>query len=113
MNHVSLDSFTLATFSPVINTIFRVRANDSTWVELNLARATPPRHSRPDAHDHKSFSLWFLGPNDQLLVQRLYSFEHDNIGRFDLFIVPVGRSEKGIEYQAVFNRAEPEPEMQA
>jgi len=108
MDHVSLDNLTLATFLPAVNTAFRVRVSDSASVEFALTRATPPRHAHPDADDHKSFSLSFLGPTDRVLEQRIYPFEHDMIGRFDLFIVPVGRSAKGIEYQAVFNRAEPE-----
>lgn len=108
MNSVSLDKLTLTTFLPVVNTIFRVHASDSAFVELQLTRATPARHSRPDADDHKSFSLFFVGPGDRLLEQRIHLFEHDQIGRFDLFIVPTGRSGKGFEYQAVFNRLEPE-----
>jgi hypothetical protein len=108
MDSVSLDKLTLATFLPVVNTLFRVRVSDSAFVELQLTRATPARHSRPDGGDHKSFSLFFSGPGDRSLEQRTYLFEHDQIGRFDLFMVPVGRSGKGLEYQAVFNRLEPE-----
>jgi hypothetical protein len=108
MNHVSLDNLTLATFLPLVNTVFRVRASDSALAEIQLTHALPPRHSRPDAGDHKSFSLLFSGSGDRFLEQGIYSFEHDRIGQFDLFIVPIGRSGGRFEYQAVFNRLEPE-----
>jgi hypothetical protein len=38
------------------------------------------------------------------LPQRIYGFENESVGRFDLFIVPIGRGAEGIRYQAAFNR---------
>jgi len=108
MNHVSLDGLTLATFLPAVKTTFRVRTSDTAFVELQLTHASPSRYSRPDAGDHKSFSLLFSGPGDRFLEQRIYLFEHDQIGQFDLFITPSGRSGGKFEYEAVFNRLEPE-----
>ena len=32
------------------------------------------------------------------------AIEHPSLGRFDLFVVPVGRDVKGQDYQAVVNR---------
>jgi hypothetical protein len=108
MNHISLDTLTLTTFLPLVKTAFRARTNDSAFVEIQLTHALPPRHARPDVSDHKSFSLLFSGPGDRFLAQGIYSFEHDAIGQFDLFIVPIGRNDGRFEYQAVFNRLEPE-----
>jgi hypothetical protein len=34
----------------------------------------------------------------------MYTFEHDRIGRFELFVVPIGRKPGLFQYQAVFNR---------
>src|SRR5690349_9773666 len=51
MNQVSLDGLTLAPFLPLITTPFRVRGGDSAAVELQLTRATPPRHAPADAGD--------------------------------------------------------------
>jgi hypothetical protein len=69
-------------------------------VEVELIELADGRSSP----GHEVFSLLFRGPGKPLLAQRLYPFEHDAIGMFDLFIVPVGRDERGIYYEAVFNR---------
>ena len=52
------------------------------------------------------FSLLFQGPHDRLLPQGTYQFDHDQIGSFPLFIVPVGAAKSGLQYEAVFNRLE-------
>jgi hypothetical protein len=48
-----------------------------------------------------AFRLEFLGPADPVLEQGIYPFE---IGedRYEIFIVPIGRNERGIRYEAVF-----------
>jgi hypothetical protein len=34
--------------------------------------------------------------------QAIYSIEWEGIGQFDIFLVPIGYSSQGIQYQAVF-----------
>ena len=52
--------------------------------------------------EHGCFKLRFLGPGDPLLPQGLYPFRRD--GRtYDIFIVPIGQSEKSSTYEAIFN----------
>jgi hypothetical protein len=36
--------------------------------------------------------------------------EHDNLGAFDLFLVPIGPEKERMCYQAVFNRLRKHPE---
>lgn len=50
-----------------------------------------------------SFAILFHGPVNAALPQRMYRFEHEVLGTFDLFIVPVGRDKNGFHYEAVFN----------
>ena len=50
------------------------------------------------------FSLVFRGPHDRLQQQGLYPMQHDQLGAFELFLVPVGEDTAGIYYEAVFNR---------
>jgi hypothetical protein len=40
-------------------------------------------------------------PHD-LLPQRIYRLEHDELGALDLFLVPIGRDDSGVRYEAVF-----------
>jgi len=49
------------------------------------------------------FSLFFTGPVDRYLPQQVYFIEHERMGAFELFLVPVGRDESGFRYEAVFN----------
>jgi hypothetical protein len=72
---------------------------------LEAVNEIPVSGWRPDeaAEHRKPFSLLFLGPPSFVLPQATYRFEHETIGAFDLFIVPVGRTAQGVSYEAVFS----------
>lgn len=53
---------------------------------------------------NEQFSLTLRAPVDAPLEQRIYPLSHAELGRIELFLVPVGRDAAGVEYQAVFNR---------
>jgi hypothetical protein len=99
-------------FSGQVNSTFRIHATPlmSIQVKLDEVRLTldkpakPGKRPRPDAGNEK-FSLFFVGRRSELLKQGTYTFEHDTLGRFDLFMVPVfTRNPEKIDYQIVFNR---------
>jgi hypothetical protein len=50
------------------------------------------------------FSLVFRGANDRFLGQGTRTIEHAQLGRFDLFLVPIGQDEAGTYYESCFNR---------
>ena len=87
-----------ATFAEHRNSTFRLRQEVAT-TELELVEIVDGSTLR-----QVSFSLLFRGPHQPLLRQQIYPFEHDRLGRFDLFIVPVKRDAHGLYYEAVFNR---------
>ena len=64
--------------------------------ELGESTGTEP----PDGR--QPFSIVFRGPGDVLLPQRIYMIEHEEIGAFDLFLVPIGPDERGLRYEAIF-----------
>lgn len=64
--------------------------------ELIQARQIPPA-GRP------AFSLIFSADTPQMLPQRLYRMEQEKMGAVTLFLVPVGKGERGFQYQALFN----------
>ena len=101
MNEVSLEALTLERLAELVGTGFRVAVPGAEPVGLELASVTPPQAS---GARYESFSLYFDGPGGRPLTQRTYPFEHERIGRFDLFIVPVGNERGRLQYQAVFNR---------
>jgi hypothetical protein len=87
-------------FSKHLNTRFGIRISEAQLIEVELTEVSEllitARQER--------FSLIFRSANDILVAQGLHRFEHDQMGPFDLFIVPVDRDENGTYYEAVFNR---------
>ncbi len=107
MNTVPLEQLGFESFAGLVKTSFRVWVDDRDSLELELSAITPPRIASaggPNGGTYESFTLEFRGPAERLLPQRIYRFESAAIGRFDLFIVPVGRDAGGTGYQAMFNR---------
>jgi hypothetical protein len=109
MKILAPEQLTLEAFSPWLKTKFRVILGPASFLELELVEVNAiasPGQARLAAKGlaQEVFSLVFHGPDSQLLPQRIYSFEHDQMGRFDLFIVPIGQKPGFIQYQALFNR---------
>jgi hypothetical protein len=96
------NQLTHGTFHSHVGSPFRVLVNGGS-VGLTLVQVSPVRVS-PRA---EAFSLLFHGPAHAALTQAEYSFEHDEIGEFNLFIVPVGEDRGVLHYEAVFNRLLP------
>jgi hypothetical protein len=92
---------TLANFIPLLNSRFRVSVDAAKLVEIELIEAT--RGNSASSAQYEFFSLLFHGPAQPILSQRIYRLEHDELGGFDLFMVPVGQNSSGIQYQAIFN----------
>jgi hypothetical protein len=107
MKVTPLDQLTCADFTAQAKTIFRVRFDVQDLVELELSEVTPVRVIETGGANsvaYENFALLFLGPADRMLPQRIYWFESATLGRFELFIAPVGGEAKGMRYQALFNR---------
>ncbi|CAN5213954.1 hypothetical protein BH20ACI1_BH20ACI1_17860 [soil metagenome] len=82
-----------------LNTKFRV-VEAAEPLELELVEVSDLKTSSGQEY----FSLVFLGDKDNLLPQKLYALNHETLGQKEIFLVPVGREEDGIKYEAVFNR---------
>ena len=106
MNVTPLEQLTCAAFAALVKTNFHVWIDAQNPLELELAEVTPPRITAggPNGAAYENFALLFRGPADRILPQRIYQFESAALGRFELFIVPVGRDQTGTQYQATFNR---------
>ena len=74
---------------------FSVHLDDGPPVTLRLVEVARGR-SAPGYRE--GFSLLFEGPDDPLLGQGTWPLHHPQLGRLELFLVPVGRA----SYQAVF-----------
>ncbi len=96
---LEIQSAVASTFAEHLNGTFRLHHQPAT-TELELLEV-----SDRSADRHINFTLLFRGPLQPLLPQQIYPVEHDRLGRFDLFIVPVRRDAHALYYEAVFNRA--------
>lgn len=49
------------------------------------------------------FSLVFRATSPVVLPQKIYPLANATLGRHGIFLVPIGRDQAGVLYQAVFN----------
>jgi hypothetical protein len=88
------------TFEPLLDSEFALFDEEKNRHTLKLieveGNTKDPRFEQ--------FSIVFRGPLQPVLPQKIYPFEHPEIGSFSLFIVPIGQEAEGTLYQAVFNR---------
>lgn len=101
MKQVPLEQLSAQQFAGALRSKFQVMAEGSPPLSLELISVT--EQSAPNA-GFEAFSLLFNGPTDPPLAQKIYRFTHEQLGAFDLFIVPVSANSGGRQYEAVFNR---------
>jgi hypothetical protein len=101
-----LETFTAQTFTPLVGQPFRIGRADGPPVEIELIKVTEwgslGSGGRPDGPPRTPFALLFRGPQAGSLPQQIYPVEHDQLGAFDLFLVPVGPDDAGMRYEAIF-----------
>ena len=93
-------SLTHEEFSKNANTKFQVQTDGNTHVDLELV-AISELKIYPQQEE---FALEFRGPLDMFLNQGVREVSHDQMGQFELFIVPIKQDAEGFYYQAIFNR---------
>lgn len=93
-----LEELTLVTFEPLVGDPFAIEAGPQT-LDLVLETATTAGE-RPGGRD--PFRLTFRGPWEPVLPQAIYALRHD-LGTLEIFIVPIGRDESGVLYEAIFS----------
>ena len=87
-------------FTQQANTKFQVQVDENTAVELELTEVSELKIYP----QQEEFAILFRGPLHTFLDQGIRAFSHDQMGQFELFIVPVRQDAQGFYYQAVFNR---------
>jgi hypothetical protein len=96
--------YSKSTFAPYVGSEFRVHLDGSKVRRIKLVEV---REIVGGGNAEQSFSLLFTGPKGKTFPQKTYAVEHGALGKFSLFLVPVGlRAGAGAEYfEAVFNRS--------
>ena len=104
------EEVTYQDFAEQLNTRFKIRFGEesATLEEEGRGRGETEMELvetvQRESDVSEGFTLLFQGSDDVFLNQQIYAFSHDKLGDFELFIVPVGKDEKGYQYEAVFNR---------
>jgi Domain of unknown function (DUF6916) len=91
---------TRALFERYVHTKFWLVAANGERSALDLIQFRDG-HSSPR---NEQFALLFRGDENTIHPQQTYKVEHDAIGPFDLFLVPIARDAEGTLYEAVFHR---------
>ena len=90
-------------FSKHVNTPFRLNLGAEAHVDLELVEVKGYANNPGDQQGMERFSLFFRGPAKPFLSQTTYSLEHEGMGTFELFLVPIKPDGDGSRYEAVFN----------
>jgi hypothetical protein len=88
------------TFSKHLKTPFQAQLDEGGYVDLELTQVSDLKRMP----EQEQFSIVFLGPAHNNLGQGTRSLKHEQMGQFELFIVPIAQDQKGFYYEAVFNR---------
>jgi hypothetical protein len=97
-----LETFTHATFAGRVGQGFRVTVEGQVEQDLVLIEARLLRGGWAKAR-REPFSLVFRGPRETNLSQGMRPMRHEEIGAFEIFLVPIAPEEDGLRYEAVFN----------
>ncbi len=97
-------------FSQHVNTKFRALAGDQNF-ELELVEVKGYQLKENEQQGLERFSVFFYAPHP-LLPQSIYSMQHEKMGQFDLFVVPIAQQGDGFRYEAVFNYYKTEDKKQ-
>ncbi len=96
-----LQDLTPASFEALMGTPFRIHFGGADPLEVVLYEVA--RHEQHPGPRPQPFSAYFRGPYPPVLPQMIYKVEHDRLGAFELFLVPLGPDGQGMRYEAVFN----------
>jgi hypothetical protein len=90
-------------FTPCLKDTFRLDAGDAGSLDLRLTEAQElPSAKRAEEGERRGFTITFQGPKQVRLGQGIYPLEHPDVGRQEIFLVPIAEDADGRYYEAVF-----------
>ena len=93
-----------AAFKRCINTTFRAHVPGADAQLLKLVKVSFWHPEPVTTTDRECFSNFFTGPTRNQLIQGAYIVEHESLGKFQMFVVPIGKKDGEFVYEALFNR---------
>ena len=100
----SLETLTVEAFQPRVGERFRIRPSPDTDIPAELIEAPPlgAAGAAGTSPGRVPFSLSFRAPRTPVLPQRIYEVAHDELGSYEIFLVPIGPDDGGMVYEAIF-----------
>lgn len=95
-----LEKLTRQSFSDRLNSKFQLFISADSAVDIELVEVEQ-RRSTPR---QEQFSVVFLVPASVPAVQGVYRVKHDDLGEFELFLVPYKQEAEATYFEAFFNR---------
>ena len=101
--------YTMATFVPYVKSGFQLQVG-RLWKHMKLVEVKnlcpPAAANAPSNNLNECFSLTFMAARGQKIEQKAYTVRHAALGKFTLFLVPVGRRTRTSPeyYEAIINR---------
>lgn len=101
-----LETFTVEMFAPHVGDKFQFFYNTSDALDLELISAkelgTESAKEWNKVSGRAPFTLIFLGPSDRVLSQGICRVKHDGMDPFEIFVVPIGPNQEGMQYEVIF-----------
>jgi len=94
-----MDPLSIETYRNLLNQKFSIYFGPDNEQEAELVEVADRTRSK----NQVQFSLLFNAPEAAPCEQGLYELEHPEMEKTELFLVPVGKDETGIKFEAVFN----------
>ena len=100
---VDLSDLTLARFAPLVGSTFSVALGAPWDLRLELAEvAALSSQTSFTGALRAPFRLIFHGPTQPVHPQATLPLEHPQLGRLEIFLVPIGPDAIGMRYEAIF-----------
>ncbi len=97
---IMTDHLNSKSFSDRLHTTFQAHDPQLGSLPLELIEVT----EYTDQPKLEQFLLIFRGPLTPWFQQKIQPLEHETLGKFEVFMSPLGPDEKGMRYQVIFNR---------
>ena len=101
---ISAAELTQARFAALLGTSFKVGLAHGHAASIRLADVKPIMPVGVPVVSGEGFTLHFTGSYSQRFGQDTYQVTHPTLGKFEVFLVPVGPTGADRQYEAVFNR---------
>ncbi|MEX2499555.1 MAG: hypothetical protein WD397_11865 [Wenzhouxiangellaceae bacterium] len=96
-----LEKLTANIFEDLTEQVFQLRHENLPDIEARLIEVRQLSDQTGPA-GRTPFSLLFACPGDTEPVQSTFRLEHEKTGELEVFLVPVGKEDQGLLYEAVF-----------